>query len=57
MVSREGKASTSFIQRHLQIGYNHAAKLVEQVEKEGIVGPANHVGKREVLVRRVGEEE
>ncbi len=52
VVAREGKASTSFIQRHLAIGYNRAAKLIEQMEKEGIVGPANHVGKREVLVRR-----
>ncbi len=56
LVSREGKASTSFIQRHLQIGYNRAAKLIEQMEKEGVVGPANHVGKREVLVRRADEE-
>jgi S-DNA-T family DNA segregation ATPase FtsK/SpoIIIE len=52
LVSREGKASTSFIQRHLNIGYNRAAKLIEQMEKEGIVGAANHVGKREVLARR-----
>ncbi len=52
LVAREGKASTSFIQRHLSIGYNRAAKLIELMEKEGIVGPANHVGKREVLVRR-----
>ncbi|MFC3127035.1 DNA translocase FtsK [Pseudoroseomonas globiformis] len=52
LVTREGKASTSFIQRHLSIGYNRAAKLIEQMEKEGIVGPANHVGKREVLARR-----
>ncbi|MBV8576668.1 MAG: DNA translocase FtsK [Acetobacteraceae bacterium] len=52
LVAREGKASTSFIQRHLAIGYNRAAKLIEQMEKEGIVGPANHVGKREVLIRR-----
>ena len=51
VVAREGKASTSFIQRHLQIGYNRAAKLIEQMEKEGIVSAANHVGKREVLVR------
>jgi DNA segregation ATPase FtsK/SpoIIIE, S-DNA-T family len=57
VVAREGKASTSFIQRHLNIGYNRAAKLIEQMEKEGIVGPANHVGKREVLIRRVMEEE
>jgi S-DNA-T family DNA segregation ATPase FtsK/SpoIIIE len=49
LVTREGKASTSFIQRHLNIGYNRAAKLIEQMEKEGVVGPANHVGKREVL--------
>jgi len=52
VVAREGKASTSFIQRHLNIGYNRAAKLIEQMEKEGIVSPANHVGKREILVRR-----
>jgi S-DNA-T family DNA segregation ATPase FtsK/SpoIIIE len=55
LVAREGKASTSFIQRYLNIGYNRAAKLIEQMEKEGIVGPANHVGKREVLVRRNSE--
>ncbi|ABI63026.1 DNA translocase FtsK [Granulibacter bethesdensis] len=57
LVAREGKASTSFIQRHLSIGYNRAAKLIEQMEKEGIVGPANHVGKREVLVRRTPRED
>jgi len=57
VVAREGKASTSFIQRHLNIGYNRAAKLIEQMEKEGVVGPANHVGKREVLVRRTTDEE
>ena len=51
LVSREGKASTSFIQRHLSIGYNRAAKLIEQMEKEGVVSQANHVGRREVLVR------
>jgi S-DNA-T family DNA segregation ATPase FtsK/SpoIIIE len=56
VVAREGKASTSFIQRHLNIGYNKAAKLIEQMEKEGIVGPANHVGKREILVRRIQDE-
>jgi len=43
-MTREGKASTSFLQRHLNLGYNRAAKLIEQMEKEGIVGPANHVG-------------
>ena len=57
VVAREGKASTSFIQRHLAIGYNKAAKLIEQMEKEGIVGPANHVGKRDLLVRRTADED
>ena len=56
LVAREGKASTSFIQRHLNIGYNRAAKLIEQMEKEGIVSAANHVGKREVLCRRTNDE-
>jgi len=50
VVSREGKASTSFIQRHLKIGYNRAATLIERMEQEGVVSQANHVGKREVLV-------
>ena len=57
VVAREGKASTSFIQRHLSIGYNRAAKLIEQMEKEGIITPANHVGKREILVRRTNQDE
>ncbi|WP_419731020.1 DNA translocase FtsK [Lichenicola sp.] len=57
LVAREGKASTSFIQRHLSIGYNRAAKLIEQMEKDGIVSSANHVGKREVLVRRTPDED
>ena len=50
VVARERKASTSFIQRHLQIGYNRAARIIEEMEKQGVVGPANHVGKREILV-------
>lgn len=50
IVAREGKASTSFIQRHLQIGYNKAAGIIERMEKEGVVSPANRVGKREVLI-------
>lgn len=49
LVARERKASTSFIQRHLQIGYNRAARLIDRMEQEGVVSPANHVGKREVL--------
>jgi S-DNA-T family DNA segregation ATPase FtsK/SpoIIIE len=56
LVAREGKASTSFIQRHLQIGYNRAARLIERMEKEGVVGPPNHVGRREILVRRTNED-
>jgi len=54
IVKRDRKASTSYIQRRLQIGYNRAASLMERMELEGIVGPANHAGKREILV---GEEE
>lgn len=50
LVAREQKASTSFIQRHLQIGYNRAARIVEEMEAQGVIGPANHVGKRQVLV-------
>ena len=49
--SDTGEASTSLIQRHLRICYNRAATLIEQMEKEGIVSPANHVGRREVLCR------
>ncbi|WP_413989924.1 DNA translocase FtsK [Labrys okinawensis] len=50
VVMRDKKCSTSYIQRRLQIGYNRAASLVERMEKDGIVGPANHAGKREILV-------
>jgi S-DNA-T family DNA segregation ATPase FtsK/SpoIIIE len=50
IVKRDRKASTSYIQRRLQIGYNRAASLMERMEEEGIVGPANHAGKREILV-------
>jgi S-DNA-T family DNA segregation ATPase FtsK/SpoIIIE len=53
LVCRERKASTSFIQRHLQIGYNRAARIIERMEKDGVVSPANHVGKREVLGRNI----
>ncbi|MCK0196233.1 DNA translocase FtsK [Ancylobacter sp. 6x-1] len=49
VVLRDRKASTSYIQRRLQIGYNRAASLMERMEKEGLVGPANHAGKREIL--------
>jgi len=50
VVLRDRKASTSYIQRRLQIGYNRAASIIERMEKEGIVGSANHAGKREILV-------
>ena len=49
IVKLEKKASTSFLQRKLQIGYNRAARIMEMMEKEGVVGQANHVGKREIL--------
>ena len=49
IIKLEKKASTSFLQRKLQIGYNRAARIMETMEKEGIVGQANHVGKREIL--------
>ena len=50
LVARERKASTSFIQRHLKIGYNRAATIIEKMESEGVVSKSNHVGKREVLI-------
>lgn len=50
LVQRERKASTSFIQRHLKIGYNRAATIMEEMERRGLVSEANHVGKREVLI-------
>ena len=50
VIARDRKVSTSYLQRRLQIGYNRAASLVEKLEDEGMVSPANHAGKREVLV-------
>ena len=55
-MKRDRKASTSYIQRRLQIGYNRAATLMERMEKEGIVGQPNHAGKREILIPEDGAE-
>ena len=49
IVKNEGKASTSFLQRKLQIGYNRAARIIDMMEENGVVSKANHVGKREIL--------
>jgi S-DNA-T family DNA segregation ATPase FtsK/SpoIIIE len=57
IVLRHKKASTSYIQRRLQVGYNRAASLMERMEKEGVVGPANHAGKREILIGMGGLDE
>jgi S-DNA-T family DNA segregation ATPase FtsK/SpoIIIE len=56
IVTRDRKASTSYIQRRLQIGYNRAASLMERMEEEGIVGQPNHAGKREILVEGADED-
>ncbi|MFS2316501.1 DNA translocase FtsK [Maricaulis sp. D1M11] len=50
IVARDRKASTSYIQRRLQIGYNRAATLIEQMEQEGMIGPADHAGRREIFL-------
>jgi S-DNA-T family DNA segregation ATPase FtsK/SpoIIIE len=57
IVRRDRKASTSYIQRRLQIGYNRAASLMERMEQEGVVGQANHAGKREILLPEVADEQ
>ena len=49
IIRSEGKASTSFLQRKLQIGYNRAARIIDMMEADGIVSKANHVGKRDLL--------
>jgi S-DNA-T family DNA segregation ATPase FtsK/SpoIIIE len=56
IVTRDRKASTSYIQRRLQIGYNRAASLMERMEQEGIIGQPNHAGKREILVEAADDD-
>ena len=50
IVLNEKKVSISYIQRKLQIGYNRAARIVEEMEEKGVVSPPNHTGKREILI-------
>ena len=57
LIAREGKVSTSFIQRHLQIGYNRAARIVERMEADGMISKPNRVGRREVLLGRASAED
>ena len=55
VVTESGKASISYVQRRLQVGYNRAARMVEQMEREGVVSAADHRGVREVLARDLEE--
>ncbi|GAA0785112.1 DNA translocase FtsK [Roseibium denhamense] len=57
IVLRDKKASTSYVQRRLSIGYNRAASLIERMEQEGLISAANHAGKREILVQNGNDEE
>lgn len=56
LIALEQKASTSFVQRHLQIGYNRAARIIEEMESQGMISKPNHVGKREVFLRNNNED-
>src|SRR5262249_25596163 len=56
IVRRDRKASTSYLQRRLSIGYNRAATLIERMEKEGVISSPNGAGKREILLDAVGED-
>ena len=53
---KEGKASTSLLQRKLQIGYNRAARIMDQLEEKGLISSANHVGKREVYFDKINND-
>ncbi len=56
IVARDRKASTSYLQRRLNVGYNRAATLIERMEKDGVISPANHAGRREILIPPPGED-
>ena len=53
LIKSTNKASTSFLQRNFQIGYNKAARIMEALEQRGVVSPPNHTGKREILINQV----
>ncbi len=55
LVTRERKVSVSLLQRHLQIGYNRAAMIIEEMQRQGVVSPMNAVGKRKVLALNISE--
>jgi S-DNA-T family DNA segregation ATPase FtsK/SpoIIIE len=55
VIAKAQKASTSFLQRHLRIGYNNAARLIERMEQDGFVSRPDHVGRREVLIDEHGQ--
>ena len=55
IISKEGKASTSLLQRKLQIGYNRAARIIDQLEEQGFISQANHVGKREINYEKINQ--
>ena len=57
LVSRTREASISLIQRHLRIGYNRAARMIERMEQDGIIGPADGVKRRQVLISEIPGEE
>ena len=57
IICQEQRASTSFVQRQLQIGYNRAARIIERMEAEGVISKPNHAGKREVLARNIVDAE
>jgi DNA segregation ATPase FtsK/SpoIIIE, S-DNA-T family len=56
IVARDRKASTSYLQRRLNVGYNRAATLIERMEKDGVISTANHSGRRDILVPPPGED-